>query len=55
MMQARAVCEQMGLDAEALDQHDQLQEVVERLITQALRDAPCPMDAEGERLFGELQ
>lgn len=54
MMRARAVCEQMGLDADALDQHDQLQEMVERLITQALRDAPCPMDAEGERLFGEL-
>ena len=55
MMRARAVCEQMGLDAEALDQHDQLQEMVERLIIQALRDAPCPMDQEGERLFGELQ
>ena len=54
MLQARVVCEQMGLDAEALDQHDRLQEMVERLILRTVRDAPCPMDPEGERLFGEL-
>ncbi|AEM47066.1 hypothetical protein Acife_0885 [Acidithiobacillus ferrivorans SS3] len=28
----------MGLDADALDQHDRLQEKVERIITQALQE-----------------
>ena len=55
MMQARAVCEQMGLDDDALEQHDCLQETVERVIIATVQDAPCLMDAEGRKLFEDLQ
>ena len=55
MMLAQAVCEQMGLDAEALDQRDRLQEAVERFIIATVQDAPCPMDAEGRKLFEDLR
>ncbi|MGC9206490.1 hypothetical protein [Acidithiobacillus sp.] len=55
MMQARAVCEQLGFDADMLEQHDQLQEMLEQGVARILQQAPCPMDPEGERLFSDLQ
>ncbi|MDD2748775.1 MAG: hypothetical protein PHX24_01695, partial [Acidithiobacillus sp.] len=55
MMQARAVCEQLGFDADMLEQHDQLQEMLEQGVSGILQQAPCPMDPEGEWLFRALR
>ena len=55
MTQARAVCEQLGFDADMLEQHDQLQDLLEQGVSGIFQQAPCPMDPEGERLFSDLQ
>jgi intracellular multiplication protein IcmO len=54
MIQARQLWEKLGLNASIVEQHELLQETVERVIMNVVEVAPCPMDQEGERLLRQL-